>query len=179
MPHSETALLKTNLSIQFIFWIFFSQLLLHTMAIPTDYCNINGALKVEKCVRKVCDNGAFIRADCAPGLIPTKYDPSGCARPEQSECTTTLVPAQREYIISHKNKHLNTILIDKKPPRTFTRLLEPHRHQHSTGVHFYFKGIYRRATGMGYTFKASKYMNGHHFHFKSISMGYHFYSKSI
>ena len=33
-------------------------------------------------------------------------------------------------------------------------------------------GIYRRAAGMRYTFKASKYMNRYHLPFKSISIGY-------
>ena len=33
-------------------------------------------------------------------------------------------------------------------------------------------GMYRRAAEMGYTFQASKYMNGNHFYIKSISMGY-------
>ena len=45
------------------------------------------------------------------------------------------------------------------------------------GGNFHYKGIYRRAAGMGYTFQASKYMNGYHFHFKSISMGYFFSPK--
>ena len=43
------------------------------------------------------------------------------------------------------------------------------------GVDFHYKGIYRCATGMGYTFQASEYINGYHFHFKSISMGYLFH----
>ena len=37
--------------------------------------------------------------------------------------------------------------------------------------------IYRSAAGMGYTFQASKYMNGYHFHIKNISMGYLFHQK--
>ena len=37
----------------------------------------------------------------------------------------------------------------------------------------------RCAAGMGYTFQASKYMNGYHFHIKNISMGYLFHQKSI
>ena len=47
------------------------------------------------------------------------------------------------------------------------------------GGNFHYKGIYRCAAGMGYTFQASKYMNGYHFHIKSISMWYLFYPKSI
>ena len=47
------------------------------------------------------------------------------------------------------------------------------------GGNFHYKGIYRCAAGMGYIFQASKYMNGYHFHLKSISMGYLFRSKSI
>ena len=47
------------------------------------------------------------------------------------------------------------------------------------GGNFHYKGIYRRAAGMGYTFQASKYMKGYHFHSKSISMGYLFHPKSI
>ena len=47
------------------------------------------------------------------------------------------------------------------------------------GGNFHYKGIYRRAAGMGYTFQASMYMNGYHFHFKRISMGYLFHPKSI
>ena len=42
---------------------------------------------------------------------------------------------------------------------------------------FHYKDIYRRAAGMGYTSQASKYMNGYHFHFKSISLGYFFHLK--
>ena len=29
---------------------------------------------------------------------------------------------------------------------------------HGEGVNFHYKGIYRRAAGMGYTFQASKYI---------------------
>ena len=36
------------------------------------------------------------------------------------------------------------------------------------GGNFHYKGIYRRAAGIGHTFQAIQYMNGHHFHFKSI-----------
>ena len=45
------------------------------------------------------------------------------------------------------------------------------------GGNFHYKGIYRCAAGMGYTFQASQYMNGYHFHLKSIWMGYLFRSK--
>ena len=38
------------------------------------------------------------------------------------------------------------------------------------GGNFHYKGIYRRAARMGYTFHVSKYMNGYYFHFKRISM---------
>ena len=47
------------------------------------------------------------------------------------------------------------------------------------GVNFHYKGIYRCAAGMGYTFQASQYMNGYHFYIKSISIGYLFQPKSI
>ena len=47
------------------------------------------------------------------------------------------------------------------------------------GGNFHYKGIYRCAAGMGYTFQASQYMNGYHFYIKSISMGYLFNPKSI
>ena len=47
------------------------------------------------------------------------------------------------------------------------------------GGNFHYKGIYRCAAGMGYTFQASQYMNGYHFYIKSISMGYLFHPKSI
>ena len=47
------------------------------------------------------------------------------------------------------------------------------------GGNLYYKGLYRCAAGMGYTFQVSKYMNGYHFHLKNISMGYLFHSKSI
>ena len=47
------------------------------------------------------------------------------------------------------------------------------------GINFHYKGIYRCAAGMGYTFQASQYMNGYHFYIKSISMGYLFHPKSI
>ena len=36
--------------------------------------------------------------------------------------------------------------------------------------------INRRAARIGDTFQAIQYMNGYHFHFKSMSMGYFFYS---
>ena len=49
----------------------------------------------------------------------------------------------------------------------------------SRGGNFHYKGIYRCAAGMGYTFQASQYMNGYHFYIKSISMGYLFHPKSI
>ena len=51
--------------------------------------------------------------------------------------------------------------------------------QASRGGNFHYKGIYRCAAGMGYTFQASQYMNGYHFYIKSISMGYLFHPKSI
>ena len=47
------------------------------------------------------------------------------------------------------------------------------------GGNFHYKGIYRCAAGMGYTFQASQYMNGYHFYIRSISMGYLFHQKSI
>ena len=47
------------------------------------------------------------------------------------------------------------------------------------GGNFHYKGIYRCAAGMGYTFQASEYMNGYHFYTKSISMGYLFHPISI
>ena len=47
------------------------------------------------------------------------------------------------------------------------------------GGNFHYKGIYRCAAGMGYTFQASQYMNGYHFYIKSISIGYLFHPKSI
>ena len=50
---------------------------------------------------------------------------------------------------------------------------------HGGGGVTILKRIYRRAAGMGYTFQASKYMNGYHFQFKSISMGYLFHPKRI
>ena len=55
-------------------------------------------------------------------------------------------------------------------------------HYHREGVNLHYKGIYIRVSmlaGMGYSFQASKYMNWYTFHVKSISMGYHFDSKSI
>ena len=50
---------------------------------------------------------------------------------------------------------------------------------HGGGCHFHYKGIYRRVVGMGYTFKASKNMDGHTFHLENISMGYQFYQNCI
>ena len=47
------------------------------------------------------------------------------------------------------------------------------------GDNFHYKGIYRCAAGMGYTFQVSQYMNGYHFYIKSIIMGYLFHPKSI
>ena len=47
------------------------------------------------------------------------------------------------------------------------------------GGNFHYKGIYRCAAGMGYTFQASRYMNGYNFFIKSISVGYLFHPKSI
>ena len=45
------------------------------------------------------------------------------------------------------------------------------------GVTSFLKGIYRRAAGRGILFQASKYINGYHFHIKSISMGLFFSPK--
>ena len=68
--------------------------------------------------------------------------------------------------------------------KTFESIPSTHR-EHcyiistSRGGNFHYKGIYRCAAEMGYTFQASQYMIGYHFYIKSISMGYLFHPKSI
>ena len=68
-----------------------------------------------------------------------------------------------------------------EPSDRQTEMFVKHQCPHGGGGggNFHYKGIYRCAAGMGYTFQASQYMNGYHFYIKSISMGYLFHPKSI
>ena len=47
------------------------------------------------------------------------------------------------------------------------------------GSNFHYKRYIQMCGWKGYTFQASKYMNGYHFHIKNISIGYLFHPKSM